>query len=616
MTPARNLVSETKLQGPHGGKAAGGHPARDGDPKTNGDAFSALLGRAGGTATKQPAEASGASGQADTRATKKTREGNGAPRVPGSAKAAETAEEPVTVRAKSIPEPDVADKADNSLDALLAAMVSRSASVPGATATTSEVGDQSTASGGEGATVPANEASDTRAKASVSGSMEPGRSLDVSDNISIDAALPRALLNAGLQSGRDMVALDRDGVRTQSIATAAATAVPALAYIDGLKSRGSKVEFVSLRTDFEPAELRRARSDEAGGKVASQANLSKPGFASAIGRLAVVDSGNTAEANVGTNATSDGDRTEKSAAPKLPLFETGKATSPANATSADAADTSQIAPGRGRAGASDGTRDAVSPLATAQQASDPAGRIRATAPNTRRAGADGTGPASHAVSVESRSQGPAEATSALTHQVASAVGAQISTLVPSASAPKGDAAALASNTTTSENLRFRAGGAALKTLQIQLQPENLGTLDITMKLVSGQLAIHLAASEASTALRLKDDADGLKKLLTKSGFDVDDAAITVSARDGATGRVGNAFTPHNGSGPNTGQAGGQAGGNGQGFGPAGQGGANGDPQSRRQNAPSGNRADGTDPTSGPASEADGRATRNGGAVYL
>ncbi|MEC5323445.1 flagellar hook-length control protein FliK [Aurantimonas sp. A3-2-R12] len=85
-------------------------------------------------------------------------------------------------------------------------------------------------------------------------------------------------------------------------------------------------------------------------------------------------------------------------------------------------------------------------------------------------------------------------------------------------------------------LHLRAGGAALKTIQIQLQPEQLGKLDVTMRLVNGQLAIHLVASKAETALRLKDDAEGLKTLLSKAGFTVDEAAISIAVRDPATQR--------------------------------------------------------------------------------
>lgn len=94
-------------------------------------------------------------------------------------------------------------------------------------------------------------------------------------------------------------------------------------------------------------------------------------------------------------------------------------------------------------------------------------------------------------------------------------------------------------------LHLRAGGAALKTIQIQLQPEQLGKLDVTMRLVDGQLAIHLVASKAETALRLKDDAEGLKTLLSKAGFSVDDAAISIAVRDPATQRSPSALPSAN-----------------------------------------------------------------------
>ncbi|WP_408628696.1 flagellar hook-length control protein FliK [Aurantimonas marina] len=105
-------------------------------------------------------------------------------------------------------------------------------------------------------------------------------------------------------------------------------------------------------------------------------------------------------------------------------------------------------------------------------------------------------------------------------------------------------------------LHLRAGGAALKTIQIQLQPEQLGKLDVTMRLVDGQLAVHLVASKAETALRLKDDAEGLKTLLSKAGFAVDDAAISIAVRDPATQRSPSASpSAHAGTG-NEGRAGG------------------------------------------------------------
>lgn len=81
------------------------------------------------------------------------------------------------------------------------------------------------------------------------------------------------------------------------------------------------------------------------------------------------------------------------------------------------------------------------------------------------------------------------------------------------------------------HLRMKAGGAALKTLSIQLQPENLGRLDVSMRLVEGQLTLELAATEADTAKVLAADREGLKKLLEHAGFSLDDASITIVTRD-------------------------------------------------------------------------------------
>lgn len=86
-------------------------------------------------------------------------------------------------------------------------------------------------------------------------------------------------------------------------------------------------------------------------------------------------------------------------------------------------------------------------------------------------------------------------------------------------------------TDSQEHLRMRAGGAALKTLTIQLKPEHLGTLDVSMRLSEGRLTVELAASRADTAVLLSEDRGALRQLLERAGFSVDDAAITVVAKD-------------------------------------------------------------------------------------
>lgn len=84
---------------------------------------------------------------------------------------------------------------------------------------------------------------------------------------------------------------------------------------------------------------------------------------------------------------------------------------------------------------------------------------------------------------------------------------------------------------TDAHLRMRAGGGALKTLTIQLHPEHLGTVDVSMRLNEGRLTLELAASRSDTALMLLDDQASLRKLLEHAGFSLDDAAISVITRD-------------------------------------------------------------------------------------
>lgn len=157
--------------------------------------------------------------------------------------------------------------------------------------------------------------------------------------------------------------------------------------------------------------------------------------------------------------------------------------------------------------------------------------------------------------------------SASTAQVANAVATALVGMDQQANAPVG-----------AERTRLRAGGAALKTIQIQLAPENLGKVNITLKLIGGNLAVHIEATEPETAHRLKDDSEGLKSLLKSAGFDVDEAIITLGSRDAAGVRA--AQQP---GAPNDASASGQ---------PRGEGSANGQPSSGDQQGQGGRRDDG------------------------
>lgn len=124
---------------------------------------------------------------------------------------------------------------------------------------------------------------------------------------------------------------------------------------------------------------------------------------------------------------------------------------------------------------------------------------------------------------------------------------------------------------SSERVRYQAGGAAMKTLQIQLQPAHFGKLDVLMKVVNGQMALELSVTEPETLMRLQDDREGLKAAMASAGFDLDEAQVTITLRE--TGAQGARATSANGdpaaqaraeghaaSGGETGQSRGQEGG--------------------------------------------------------
>ncbi|MCQ0988157.1 flagellar hook-length control protein FliK [Jiella marina] len=115
----------------------------------------------------------------------------------------------------------------------------------------------------------------------------------------------------------------------------------------------------------------------------------------------------------------------------------------------------------------------------------------------------------------------------VSNQVAKAVSNALSQMVPASD-----------HSANAERTRLRAGGAALKTIQIQLAPETLGKVNVTLKLIDGQLAVHIEATEAEAAASLKDDTEGLKTLLKSAGFDVDEATVTLGSRDAAATKAG------------------------------------------------------------------------------
>lgn len=121
------------------------------------------------------------------------------------------------------------------------------------------------------------------------------------------------------------------------------------------------------------------------------------------------------------------------------------------------------------------------------------------------------------------------------------------------SAPAASGSASRNNTSGTDetaHLRMRAGGAALKTLTIQLQPEHLGTLEVSMRLREGKLAIELTASKPEAAAALTQDRETLRKVLETAGFALDDAALTVTTREATVVRSGDAANSNASTGGN------------------------------------------------------------------
>ncbi|NDV85735.1 hypothetical protein GTW51_03365 [Aurantimonas aggregata] len=300
-----------------------------------------------------------------------------------------------------------------------------------------------------------------------------------------------------------------------------------------------RADFVSMRTDFAPA----GRGDDRGAVAATFAARN-----GALGRLvaddaaqpsaASIDAADDAVAGVRAGATQDGSRKVANAG----------ATATVDALSPG------VRPGSVRDEAKGGDAATERHPATKTESStvfpEPAASAGPSAPGTI-------------------------ATVPPMRQVASALGSAF-----------GEFRAAPDSAETTGNLRLRAGGAALKTVQIQLQPAHFGKVDVTLKLIDGQLAIQLMASEPETVMRLKDDTEGLKSLLSQSGFAVDDAAISIGLRDPGQARATSPGfadgTPHgasaDGGAPNGDASQNPSGGQ---RGAAGQGGASGDGQGTR-----------------------------------
>jgi hypothetical protein len=82
--------------------------------------------------------------------------------------------------------------------------------------------------------------------------------------------------------------------------------------------------------------------------------------------------------------------------------------------------------------------------------------------------------------------------------------------------------------TTSQSIQGRpvvVTGQVLRTIDITLSPDNLGTVRLRLSLKSNSLEIDAEASKASTAKLLNDDRKGLEQSLRDAGYDVSSLKI-------------------------------------------------------------------------------------------
>lgn len=113
--------------------------------------------------------------------------------------------------------------------------------------------------------------------------------------------------------------------------------------------------------------------------------------------------------------------------------------------------------------------------------------------------------------------------------VPSGAGASAGTAsAPSVAAPAGQPGAAAP--------AMPAAGGPVKVLHIQLQPAELGKLEVRMRLTDAGLEVHIRASRHETLALLKNDREALGKVLRGAGHPVD--TVTVSFADKSGGAQG------------------------------------------------------------------------------
>lgn len=80
-----------------------------------------------------------------------------------------------------------------------------------------------------------------------------------------------------------------------------------------------------------------------------------------------------------------------------------------------------------------------------------------------------------------------------------------------------------------------SGSGPVKVLHLQLQPAELGTLEVRMRLTDAGLEIHIEASRPETAALLKTDREALASVLRASGYAPETVTVSVAEKGGPPG---------------------------------------------------------------------------------
>ena len=96
-------------------------------------------------------------------------------------------------------------------------------------------------------------------------------------------------------------------------------------------------------------------------------------------------------------------------------------------------------------------------------------------------------------------------------------------------AGQGTQGALASFTDPAANLG-QTSGPSVKILEIRLQPEELGTVRVTMRIVDNALQVDVRSANPQTAELLQKDRHLLDRMLQAAGYKAD--SVSIHAMDG------------------------------------------------------------------------------------